>query len=161
MTSRTAAFFSTSSLPPSARRWPNGGAQHEDERRKARGAWRKSTAPKTAFFSNVQPTSFRTPLTLMVRTPWRTSWAERPQIPLAARAARAASRTAHRNTLRLLKLVNTLLDFFAHRSGPRSGELRGDQSCPLYHGAGQLCSALAVEKGGLTLTVDLSRRYLS
>jgi signal transduction histidine kinase/CheY-like chemotaxis protein len=68
---------------------------------------------KTTFFSNVSH-EFRTPLTLMLgpleelRTAWPTT--------LSARE-RTLVDLAHRNSLRLLKLVNSLLDFSRIEAG--------------------------------------------
>ncbi|HEY2590353.1 MAG TPA: hybrid sensor histidine kinase/response regulator, partial [Steroidobacteraceae bacterium] len=66
---------------------------------------------KTAFFSNVSH-EFRTPLTLMLG----------PLVEVAANSSTPASareqlELAHRNALRLLKLVNTLLDFSRIEAG--------------------------------------------
>jgi len=61
---------------------------------------------KTAFFSNVSH-EFRTPLTLMLG-PLEDELSERTN-PLP-QARRERLETAHRNSLRLLKLVNSLLD---------------------------------------------------
>jgi signal transduction histidine kinase len=67
---------------------------------------------KTAFFSNVSH-EFRTPLTLMLG-PIEDELAEVEPLP-TARYERLA--TVHRNSLRLLKLVNTLLDFSRIEAG--------------------------------------------
>ena len=61
---------------------------------------------KTAFFNNVSH-EFRTPLTLMLG-PLEDELRENPQ-------GRERLEIAHRNSLRLLKLVNTLLDFARSR----------------------------------------------
>jgi signal transduction histidine kinase len=79
---------------------------HEEERRRAE-ALAEIDRAKTAFFSNVSH-EFRTPLTLMLG-PLEDELAER-DAPLPP-ARRERLETAHRNSLRLLKLVNTLLDF--------------------------------------------------
>ncbi len=67
---------------------------------------------KTAFFSNVSH-EFRTPLTLMLG-PLEDELAEPEALP-TERYERL--QTVHRNSLRLLKLVNTLLDFSRIEAG--------------------------------------------
>ena len=62
---------------------------------------------KSAFFANVSH-EFRTPLTLMLG-PIEDELAEEDEPLPPGRHARLA--TAHRNSLRLLRMVNTLLDF--------------------------------------------------
>jgi PAS domain S-box-containing protein len=85
---------------------------YEDERERAEALAELDRA-KTAFFSNVSH-EFRTPLTLLlgpleeVLVRWD---------PGAAPGERALIHTAHRNGLRLLKLVNTLLDFARIEAG--------------------------------------------
>jgi signal transduction histidine kinase len=67
---------------------------------------------KTAFFSNVSH-EFRTPLTLMLG-PLESVLAKGGLLPAEDREQIA---TAHRNSLRLLKLVNSLLDFSRIEAG--------------------------------------------
>jgi signal transduction histidine kinase/CheY-like chemotaxis protein len=67
---------------------------------------------KTAFFSNVSH-EFRTPLTLLLG-PLREELAHGTQLPEASRERIAV---AYRNGLRLLKLVNALLDFSRIEAG--------------------------------------------
>jgi len=67
---------------------------------------------KTDFFSNVSH-EFRTPLTLMLG-PLEDELAERMAYPPDKRIR---VETAHRNALRLLKLVNSLLDFSRMEAG--------------------------------------------
>lgn len=87
------------------------GAQaYEAERRRAEALAELDRA-KTTFFSNVSH-EFRTPLTLMLG----------PLVDAAAHAqtppsVREQLDLAHRNALRLLKLVNTLLDFSRIEAG--------------------------------------------
>ncbi len=83
---------------------------------------------KTKFFSNVSH-EFRTPLTLMLG----------PLEEVSAGSARASEPgkpeqlvAARRNALRLLKLVNTLLDFSRIEAGASAGGLRTDGSGELY-----------------------------
>jgi PAS domain S-box-containing protein len=85
---------------------------YEQERRRAE-ALAEIDRAKTAFFSNVSH-EFRTPLTLML-SPLEEVLAK----PEAAVPAdnRALVEVAHRNGVRLLKLVNSLLDFSRVESG--------------------------------------------
>jgi PAS domain S-box-containing protein len=80
--------------------------EYEQERRRAE-ALAEIDRAKTTFFSNVSH-EFRTPLTLLL-APLEDALANRHGIlPMGAAASLS---TSHRNALRLLKLVNTLLDF--------------------------------------------------
>ncbi len=104
---------------------------------------------KTAFFSNVSH-EFRTPLTLMLG-PLEDELGELTS-PLSA-DRRERLEMAHRNALRLLKLVNTLLDFSSIEAGRIDASY---EPTDLATCTAELASAFrsAVEKGGLTLTVD-------
>ncbi|MGH8256341.1 MAG: PAS domain-containing protein, partial [Steroidobacteraceae bacterium] len=82
----------------------------EAERRRA-AALAEIDRAKTAFFSNVSH-EFRTPLTLMLG-PIEDAAAN----PSTPPAVRAQLELAHRNSLRLLKLVNSLLDFSRIEAG--------------------------------------------
>ena len=86
---------------------------YEEERRRAQ-ALAEIDRAKTAFFSNVSH-EFRTPLTLML-SPLEGALA---RIPPAedGRIARSELELIHRNGLRLLKLVNALLDFSRIEAG--------------------------------------------
>lgn len=83
---------------------------YEEERLRAE-ALAEIDRAKTTFFSNVSH-EFRTPLTLMLG-PVKDA-AENPQVP---ESTRAQLELAHRNSLRLLKLVNSLLDFSRIEAG--------------------------------------------
>ena len=85
---------------------------YQEERRRAEALAELDRA-KTAFFSNVSH-EFRTPLTLLLG-PLEDSLANKHGILPMVAAANLA--TAHRNALRLLKLVNTLLDFSRIEAG--------------------------------------------
>jgi PAS domain S-box-containing protein len=85
---------------------------YEEERRRAE-ALAEIDRAKTAFFSNVSH-EFRTPLTLMMG-PIEEVLAKEGSIPSAEDREQIA--TAHRNSLRLLKLVNSLLDFSRSEAG--------------------------------------------
>jgi PAS domain S-box-containing protein len=120
---------------------------HEEERRRTEELAELDRA-KTAFFSNVSH-EFRTPLTLMLG-PLEDALADAPaRLP----AHRDALDVARRNALRLLRLVNTLLDFSrleAARAQPRCEPL------DLAAVTADLAAAFrsAMEKAGLALHVD-------
>jgi len=84
---------------------------HEEERKRAEALAELDRA-KTLFFSNVSH-EFRTPLTLLLG-PLEQLLAEADRLPESARELVAL---ANRNGLRLLKLVNTLLDFSRIEAG--------------------------------------------
>ena len=88
----------------------------EEERRRAEALAELDRA-KTAFFSNVSH-EFRTPLTLILG-PLADELAEHVDVLPQRRHERIEA--AHRNALRLLKLVNTLLDFARIGSPDGSG----------------------------------------
>ena len=104
---------------------------------------------KTAFFTNISH-EFRTPLTLML-APLEDELAERTA-PLPE-ARRARLEAAHRNSLRLLKLVNSLLDFSRIEAGRAKASY---QATDLAAYTAELASTFrsALEKARLTLTVD-------
>lgn len=100
---------------------------------------------KTAFFSNVSH-EFRTPLTLLLGP-------TEDAIRSADHALRGEELDAvHRNALRLLKLVNTLLDFSRIEAGRVSGAFEPTDLAGLTT---DLASAFrsAVERAGLSLNV--------
>ncbi|HEY3592698.1 MAG TPA: ATP-binding protein, partial [Polyangiaceae bacterium] len=121
---------------------------YDEERRRAE-ALAEIDRAKTAFFSNVSH-EFRTPLTLILG-PLEDELNELSD-PLSA-ARREQLATAHRNALRLLRLVNTLLDFSRIEAGRMQATY---QPTDLAVASSELASAFrsAVEKAGLTLTVD-------
>jgi PAS domain S-box-containing protein len=83
---------------------------YEEERRRA-AALAEIDRAKTAFFSNVSH-EFRTPLTLMLG-PLEDVLEQRAD----AETTRAQVQLAHRNGVRLLRLVNSLLDFSRIEAG--------------------------------------------
>ena len=91
---------------------------YEEERRRAE-ALAEIDRAKTAFFSNVSH-EFRTPLTLML-SPLEEVLAP-PNVGLESDDSHLVS-VAHRNGIRLLKLVNTLLDFSRIEAGRVTGHL--------------------------------------
>ena len=121
---------------------------YEAERKRAE-ALAEIDLAKTTFFSNVSH-EFRTPLTLMVG-PLEDELNEREQPLSGARRERIA--IAHRNSLRLLKLVNVLLDFSRIEAGRAQAVYAPTDLAEL---TSDLASSFrsAVERGGLTFTVD-------
>jgi PAS domain S-box-containing protein len=121
---------------------------YEAERRRAE-ALAEIDRAKTLFFSNVSH-EFRTPLALMLG-PLADTLSQQSG-PLLQRAAEELA-MVHRNGLRLLKLVNTLLDFSRIEAG------RVDASfvpTDLAAFTTDLASTFrsAIEKAGLTLAID-------
>jgi signal transduction histidine kinase len=124
---------------------------YEEERNKSEALAQIDRA-KTVFFSNVSH-EFRTPLTLILG-PLEDELEEREE-PLPP-VRRARLETAHRNSLRMLKLVNTLLDF----SRIEAGRIQANyQATDLALETAELASAFrsAFERAGLSLTVDCPR----
>jgi PAS domain S-box-containing protein len=129
--------------------WAVAHARASGEERKRAEALAEIDRAKTAFFSNVSH-EFRTPLTLMLG-PLEDELAERASPLPAARSERLEM--AHRNTLRLLKLVNTLLDFSRIEAGSIDASYEAiDLAAYTAELAGSFRSA--VEKAGLILTVN-------
>jgi signal transduction histidine kinase len=124
-------------------------AQAYEEERKRAEALAELDRAKTAFFSNISH-EFRTPLTLMLG----------PLEDLLTQQAGTLPETAHtelervhRNAGRLLRLVNTLLDF----SRLEAGRLEARQEATdLSRLTADLASSFrsAIERAGLKLTVD-------
>src|ERR1700727_440975 len=85
---------------------------YEDEKKRAE-ALAEIDRAKTAFFSNVSH-EFRTPLTLMLSPLEEVLGKAQDDVPADQRALVSL---AHRNGVRLLKLVNTLLDFSRIEAG--------------------------------------------
>ncbi|HLJ27543.1 MAG TPA: ATP-binding protein [Candidatus Angelobacter sp.] len=118
---------------------------YEEERQRSE-ALAEIDKAKTAFFSNVSH-EFRTPLTLMLG-PTEDALASQE------RALRGAElETVHRNELRLLKLVNTLLDFSRLEAGRVKASYRATD---LAAYTAELASVFksAMEKAGLDYIVD-------
>lgn len=119
----------------------------EEERRRAEALTELDRA-KTAFFSNVSH-EFRTPLTLMLG-PVEDGLQDTEE-PLGSRQ-RQRQETVHRNGLRLLKLVNTLLDFSRIEAGRTQAAFAPTDLSAL---TADLASAFrsTVERAGLRLVV--------
>ncbi|WGS55254.1 HAMP domain-containing histidine kinase (plasmid) [Paraburkholderia sp. D15] len=118
----------------------------EEERKRAESLAAIDHA-KTAFFSNVSH-EFRTPLTLMLG-PLEAVLAE----PATPDAIHVQLDLAHRNALRLLRLVNTLLDFSQIEAGRARAAYEPTDLAELTR---DLASAFqsAIETGGLTYSVE-------
>ena len=103
---------------------------------------------KTVFFSNISH-EFRTPLTLMLG-PLQDELAAGGDCPLEARRERVA--TAYRNSLRLQKLVDSLLDFSRLEAGRIQAMY---EPTDLAQYTAELVSMFrsAIEKGGVSLVV--------
>ncbi|MFZ0641445.1 MAG: response regulator [Candidatus Acidiferrales bacterium] len=120
---------------------------YEEERKRAE-ALAEIDRAKTAFFSNVSH-EFRTPLTLMMG-PLEDAIAESEGL---SGPNRERLELAHRNSLRLLKLVNTLLDF----SRIEAGRIQASyELTDLSHLTAELASVFrsAIERAGMRLVID-------
>ena len=107
---------------------------------------------KTAFFSNVSH-EFRTPLTLILG-PLDDALAAGGAAEALAPAQRKRIEVTHRNALRLLKLVNSLLDFSRIEAGRvQASYVPVDLARTTLDLAGVFESAMA--KGGLDYHVEL------
>lgn len=120
---------------------------YEAERQRAEALAELDRA-KTTFFSNVSH-EFRTPLSLMLG-PLEDVLAQASTLPATTRER---LEMAHRNSLRLLKLVNTLLDF----SRIEAGRLQAVyEPTDLAAFTAELTSVFrsAIERAGLHFTVN-------
>ncbi|MEO7217733.1 MAG: ATP-binding protein [Gemmatimonadaceae bacterium] len=121
---------------------------YEKEQRRA-AALTELDRAKTAFFSNVSH-EFRTPLTLMLAPTEDLIEGTLGELTAAQREHVAL---IHRNELRLLKLVNALLEFSRIEAGREEANF---QATDLGRFTAELASSFrsTVEKAGLTLAVD-------
>ncbi|MGN6084343.1 response regulator [Trinickia sp.] len=124
-------------------------AQSYDEERRRAEALAEIDRAKTAFFSNVSH-EFRTPLTLMLG-PIEDALADTATALPPSQRQRLA--TAHRNGLRLLKLVNSLLDFSRIEAGRVVATFEPTDLAKL---TAELASNFesATDRAGLALTID-------
>src|SRR5262249_18398494 len=104
---------------------------------------------KTLFFSNVSH-EFRTPLTLLMG-PLEDALASKTS-PLSDEQ-RESLEVSHRNALRLLKLVNALLDFSRIESGKARAAFEVVALAALTENLASVFRS-AVEQAGLVLTVE-------
>jgi PAS domain S-box-containing protein len=119
---------------------------YEEERKRAE-ALAEIDRAKTLFFSNVSH-EFRTPLTLMLG-PVEDALRNETMPP----GEREQLDVVHRNGLRLLKLVNTLLDFSRIEAGRAQASYKSTDLAAL---TAELASNFrsACEKAGLRLLID-------
>ena len=120
----------------------------EAERRRAQ-ALAEIDRAKTIFFSNVSH-EFRTPLTLMLGPVEEA--AANPAVPAPIRTQ---LELAHRNSVRLLKLVNSLLDFSRLEAGRMAASYEATDLAALTR---NLASAFrsAMERAGLDFLVEVA-----
>ncbi len=125
-----------------------GAGAYEAERKRAEALAELDQA-KTAFFSNVSH-EFRTPLTLMLGPLEEVLQSD---AALTAEAVRDRIDMAHRNGLRLLRLVNTLLDFSRIEAGRVQASFAPVDLAAL---TADLAASFrsATDRAGLSLIVD-------
>jgi PAS domain S-box-containing protein len=119
---------------------------YQAERRRSEGLAEIDRA-KTAFFSNVSH-EFRTPLTLMLGP-----IAEAMENPETPAAVHEQLELAHRNSLRLLKLVNSLLDFSRVEAGRVQASYEPTDLAALTRDLASTFRS-AIERAGLRFTVE-------
>lgn len=115
------------------------------ELREANAKLGELDAAKTAFFSNVSH-EFRTPLTLMLGP---IEEAVRQEASLGGESLRAV----HRSAVRLLRLVNSLLDFSRLEAGRLQARFEPTDLAELTAGIAGSFQSL-VESAGMSLVVD-------
>jgi signal transduction histidine kinase len=120
---------------------------YEEERRR-NDALAEIDHAKTIFFTNISH-EFRTPLTLMM-APLEDALAQPDRIPASERVG---LELAYRNCLRLLKLVNTLLDFSRIEAGRMQAVFEPLDLATLTADLASVFRS-AMERAGLKLTVD-------
>jgi len=120
---------------------------YEEERKRA-DALAEIDRAKTLFFSNVSH-EFRTPLTLMLG-PLEDTLASSTGV---ADEQRRNLEVAHRNSLRLLKLVNTLLDFSRIEAGRIEACFEPANLAQLTSGLASVFRS-AIERAGLRLLIN-------
>ena len=122
---------------------------YEEERRRAESLAEIDRA-KTAFFTNISH-EFRTPLTLMLGPLEDLIGSEKPESRMSA-ADREELHRIHRNAARLLKLVNTLLEFSRIEAGRATANYELTDVAAYTADLASVFRA-ATEKAGLALNV--------
>ncbi|MBV9750651.1 MAG: PAS domain S-box protein [Acetobacteraceae bacterium] len=126
-----------------------GGALARDEERRRAEALAELDRAKTAFFANVSH-EFRTPLTLLLGP--LEEMLGGPGHPLP-QAAREQVELVHRNAMRLLRLVNALLDFSRVEAGRARASFAPIELAVLTADLASTFRSLC-ERAGLALDVD-------
>ncbi|HKT49095.1 MAG TPA: PAS domain S-box protein, partial [Candidatus Angelobacter sp.] len=121
---------------------------YEEERKRAE-ALAEIDRAKTAFFTNISH-EFRTPLTLLL-TPIEETLAK-PNANLGE-DEREHLEMAHRNGMRLLKLVNALLDFSRIEAGRLRANYRPLDICTLTRDLASMFRS-TIERAGLSLAIE-------
>ena len=119
---------------------------HEEERKRSEALAELDRA-KTLFFSNISH-EFRTPLTLILGPLEEILSREKLSAPEAEQLS-----TVHRNGLRLLKLVNTLLDFSRIEAGRVQAVYEPTDLASLTTDLASVFRS-AIEQAGMRLTVN-------
>lgn len=123
-------------------------AKAAEEEKKRADALAELDRAKTVFFSNVSH-EFRTPLTLMLG-PLEDALAQPARL---SPEDRERLQVAHRNSLRLLKQVNTLLDFSRIESGRIEASYEPVDLAVLTADLASVFRS-AIERAGLHLSID-------
>ena len=121
---------------------------HEREIARQREELAKLDELKTQFFANISH-EFRTPLTLMLG-PLEDAMAQAEGL---SASNRGQLELAHRNSLRLLKLVNTLLDFSRIEAGRIQASYEPTDLALLTAELASLFRS-AIERAGMKLVID-------
>ena len=121
---------------------------HEEERKRTESL-AELDRTKTAFFTNISH-EFRTPLTLLLAPIEETL--ENPNATLGEEE-RSHLEVAHRNGMRLLKLVNTLLDFARIEAGGIQASYEPADLCSLTTDLVSMFRSV-VETAGLYLAIE-------
>jgi signal transduction histidine kinase len=121
---------------------------YEEEKKRAE-ALAEIDRAKTAFFSNVSH-EFRTPLTLMLGPVEDMLQSGVREI---SQAAKGQLEVVHRNGLRLLRLVNTLLDFSRIEAGRVRASYQATDLAAFTCDLGSVFRA-AIERAGMRLVID-------
>ncbi len=126
---------------------------YDEERRRAEALVALDQA-KTLFFTNISH-EFRTPLTLMIG-PLEALIGTEADTARFSDLDRSELQRIYRNAIRLLKLVNALLDFSRIQAGRVNAQFERIDICSFTAELASLFRS-AIEKGGLIFNVNCSR----